>query len=119
MNCPKCSGTLKPKTIDQIEVDQCSACSGIWFDIGEFDKIIASSYHNELTNVAANNAGQNEMHVACPNCKGSTQMVQLTTPKGVVIDKCTRCSGIWLDGGEYEQIVGQGLGQYIRHLFRI
>jgi Zn-finger nucleic acid-binding protein len=40
----------------------------------------------------------------CPEC--STAMTSLTyeTSK-VVIDKCSRCRGIWLDHGEFEKIV--------------
>jgi diguanylate cyclase (GGDEF)-like protein len=36
MICPKCSGQMQSKNIDEIEIDICSECSGIFLDDGEF-----------------------------------------------------------------------------------
>jgi Zn-finger nucleic acid-binding protein len=42
MNCPKCNGALKARTREDIEIDVCSECGGVWLDSGELEKIIAS-----------------------------------------------------------------------------
>ena len=41
MNCPKCEGELRTRTTDDVEIDECSACGGIWLDKGELEKIVA------------------------------------------------------------------------------
>src|SRR5687767_2681433 len=33
VECPKCSGTLQPVVQDNIEVDRCVQCGGLWFDM--------------------------------------------------------------------------------------
>jgi len=38
----------------------------------------------------------------CP--KDQTPMIKLTS-KGVTIDKCEKCGGIWLDKGEMRRII--------------
>ena len=38
--CPACSGTMSHHVIDQIPLDLCSRCGGVWFDAGELQKEI-------------------------------------------------------------------------------
>ena len=40
--------------------------------------------------------------IKCPRC--NVNMIKKTR-MGVTIDKCKRCDGIWLDGGEIEKIL--------------
>ena len=43
-----------------------------------------------------------ELHfMHCPKCGDSLQEIEL---KGVKIDRCRSCQGIWLDAGELEQV---------------
>lgn len=46
--------------------------------------------------------------IDCPRCHGP--MVKKSS-MGVTIDKCERCDGIWLDGGEIENIISRIEGQ--------
>ncbi len=56
-----------------------------------------------------------ELHwMRCPKC--GRELIELEY-RGVKIDKCTNCAGIWLDAGELEQLSGQGEG-FIGGLFR-
>ncbi len=41
----------------------------------------------------------------CPVCKDVTLL--MSEKKGVEIDYCPECRGIWLDRGELEKIIGQ------------
>lgn len=41
----------------------------------------------------------------CPVCKDVTLL--MSEKKGVEIDYCPKCRGIWLDRGELEKIIGQ------------
>lgn len=40
MNCPSCNETLLMSVRNQVEIDYCPKCRGIWLDRGELDKII-------------------------------------------------------------------------------
>lgn len=37
MKCPKCDSEMTQKHIDQVEIDICSGCAGIFLDDGEFE----------------------------------------------------------------------------------
>ena len=39
MRCPKCGGRLQHRTINDIDVAECSDCHGVWLDQGELGKI--------------------------------------------------------------------------------
>ena len=39
MDCPKCGSAMQPVVFQEVEVDRCGACHGIWFDALELDKL--------------------------------------------------------------------------------
>jgi len=41
MKCPKCGESLKVRSFQKIEIDQCTGCDGIWLDAGEIDQVAA------------------------------------------------------------------------------
>lgn len=43
MNCPTCNVSLVMAERNNIEIDYCPQCRGIWLDRGELDKIIERS----------------------------------------------------------------------------
>lgn len=40
MNCPRCSGRLHEFNFDDVNVDRCDTCGGIWLDSGELEQIV-------------------------------------------------------------------------------
>lgn len=40
MKCPKCGHDMDVMKIENIEVDQCKNCQGIYFDAGELDELL-------------------------------------------------------------------------------
>ena len=41
MKCPKCGESLKERSFQKIEIDQCTGCGGIWLDPGELEMVAA------------------------------------------------------------------------------
>ncbi|MEW6280853.1 MAG: zf-TFIIB domain-containing protein [Candidatus Eremiobacterota bacterium] len=39
MRCPKCGQQLVEETHEEIDVDRCSACGGVWLDAGELEQL--------------------------------------------------------------------------------
>ena len=40
MNCPKCDGKLVETEYENIKIDVCNSCTGVWFDAGELAQIV-------------------------------------------------------------------------------
>jgi len=39
MRCPKCGASLKERSFQKIQVDQCTGCNGVWLDTGALEQI--------------------------------------------------------------------------------
>jgi hypothetical protein len=48
MKCPKCGYDLITGDWDNIQIDQCTHCHGIWFDAGEAESLLKTASPNIL-----------------------------------------------------------------------
>ncbi|SHI59194.1 hypothetical protein SAMN02745181_0455 [Rubritalea squalenifaciens DSM 18772] len=48
MNCPKCMTPLTIGSRNDVEIDYCQKCRGIWLDAGELDKILDRSGRHQV-----------------------------------------------------------------------
>ncbi len=39
MQCPRCDGTLSPVSFEEVEIDTCDKCGGVWLDSGELEQL--------------------------------------------------------------------------------
>ena len=39
LQCPRCDGTLYETTYENITIDVCNKCSGVWLDAGELAQV--------------------------------------------------------------------------------
>ncbi len=37
--CPRCGGGLKEQQVDDVKIDECEDCGGVWLDRGELDQL--------------------------------------------------------------------------------
>ena len=107
MQCPKCQTDLSaPERIQDLSVDRCPSCGGIWFD----DQELIPLLHENLKALASLRTGsdthdQNSKRGQCPRDATELLRVYSSFSKLVVLDSCPQCHGIWLDGGEFEELL--------------
>lgn len=41
LQCPKCDGTLHETAYENIKIDVCDKCTGVWLDAGELAQVAA------------------------------------------------------------------------------
>lgn len=39
LQCPRCDGTLKTTNFENVDIDVCEKCGGIWLDAGELEQL--------------------------------------------------------------------------------
>jgi ribosomal protein L37AE/L43A len=39
MQCPRCDGSLKETKIEEVTIDTCDKCGGVWLDSGELEQL--------------------------------------------------------------------------------
>lgn len=109
MNCPNQHGELEKALFHNVEVDYCADCLGIWFDANELQwaKDDADKQINWLDVDVWRDA--HRLSVAtldkrCPRC--AIAMVEVRyDASSIKFDFCKRCRGIWLDRGEFKQMM--------------
>jgi ribosomal protein L32 len=40
MKCPKCGHDMREESLEEVTVDRCTFCEGIYFDAGELDRVL-------------------------------------------------------------------------------
>ncbi len=109
MNCPFCSHPLVILELNQIEIDYCTNCHGIWLDEGELELLLLDSGgKNKLLNSFAIDKKNKEKYIKCPVCSKKMDKVLCGDEKKIVLDKCPRHHGLWFNKGELETVVEMG-----------
>ena len=39
MKCPRCNGSLKENQFEEVTIDTCENCGGVWLDSGELEQL--------------------------------------------------------------------------------
>lgn len=106
LRCPGCHATLKAQMAGKTEVDVCPACAGIWLDKHELKALAKMrSLPGWLLEPVASQPERGaipEGQRICPHCQ---MPLQTADSKGVGVDLCRGCEGIWLDRGELNRLL--------------
>ena len=109
MLCPACGDHLIILELDQVEIDHCSSCGGIWLDAGELELLLEDSVEkDELLASLNREADTDEKKIQCPICRKKMNKVLIESSEPIIIDKCKRNDGLWFDEGELEKVIEIG-----------
>ncbi|MBI5100486.1 MAG: zf-TFIIB domain-containing protein [Nitrospirae bacterium] len=105
--CPRCGAPLESRLKNDIEIDMCPQCGGLWLDRGEFEVCTAEStvYREEKLTAEYSRPRLPDRidYIPCVRCGKLMVRKNYGFISGVIIDECGR-HGIWLDSGELEKI---------------
>ena len=106
MNCPACKEPMVVLELDEVEIDHCVSCRGIWLDGGELELLLDDSAGKEnFLSSFTTQGSTSEKPLKCPICDKRMEKVLCGEPGIVRIDRCGKGDGIWLDEGELEAIL--------------
>ena len=136
--CPVCLGSHLEKTrvgrTDELELDHCRRCGGVWFELGEIQRLrhqpshafwnrvsphppdaraLCHSCHTPVdrdaetcTSCGSRNA------IDCPVCE---QPLEAQMYQNIRLDVCKSCRGVWFDHSELAAIWKLSLDTGTRH----
>jgi Zn-finger nucleic acid-binding protein len=110
MDCPLCKSAMIVLELEQVEVDHCTACGGIWLDAGELELLFTDAHQSRhLVGSFQQAPHTKEKARPCPICLKKMQKI-LTSREDepVIIDRCPKGHGLWFDGGELPQVLAKG-----------
>ncbi len=114
MKCPVCQIDMIVVEHKKIELDYCTRCSGVWFDSSELDLLLQDEgvKISHFSPTPPEIASAEKKH-RCPICRKKMDKVLIGEEPKVLIDACPRQDGLWFDGGEVDQLIGQKAGKAV------
>jgi PAT family beta-lactamase induction signal transducer AmpG len=120
MRCPKCRADMEQLVYDDVEIDRCTFCKGLWFDAGEIGLL-----HNKEAAAAIDTGDQKtgKMHntvnnYPCPRCAG--EMVHMVDAKQTHIryEECNACKGSFFDAGEFADLSEFTISDIFKRIYK-
>ena len=117
MVCPKCDSDMEKVTYQDVEIDRCTQCKGIWLDVFEKAELKAKK-DSESVDTGDKDAGKEynkKTNVNCPKCL--TPMVSKEDIEQIHIryESCPSCHGVFYDAGEFTDFKEKNFLDYIKN----
>jgi Zn-finger nucleic acid-binding protein len=108
MNCPKCAGTLEPKTYGRkITVQRCTACAGLFCKPDALLEMKKEWMADAVLDTGDAQVGKQMdkiEDVDCPECGTRMDKVADERQKHIWFESCSNCSGMFFDAGEFSDL---------------
>jgi len=101
----------------KVTLDQCGRCGGIWFDafelfkvkLGEAQDIEARNIEAQDIEVLDSDSLRTPSHIDNPTLRCPRDKIALVQyedpnfPEGLILSRCPKCTGFWLNRGEFSK----------------
>ncbi len=109
MQCPVDKESMIVLEYQNVEVDYCVKCRGIWLDAGELELLFgdAGACAAFLT-IGSPADAKGEKPRRCPTCRVKMTKEATESDPPVIFDHCPNGDGLWFDAGELGQVLEHG-----------
>lgn len=119
MECPKCNAAMAKVEFSGIEVERCSGCQGLWFDLLKHVELKAMD-GSEAIDTGDPEVGRkfNEIgDINCPVC--AQKMIKMVDREQhhIWYESCQSCYGVFFDAGEFTDYKEDTFFDFIRDVF--
>lgn len=90
-----------------VEVDRCTHCKGIWFDVGESDWLLGEDAATAIDtgDPDVGRQANNIDRYRCPRCDGGMMRKKDLKRTLIRYEECTSCRGSFFDAGEFTELI--------------
>lgn len=107
IRCPADGSLLYRRVVGGVTLDGCPFCGGAWFDKGELQnlsrdpqglRMIDDAFPPGVERTSGARTGQ------CPRCGEALHAFEYQTLRGVRLERCKACDGVWLAHGQPSEL---------------
>ena len=120
MQCPKCLSDMTVIDYQEIEIDRCSDCFGMFFDHLEKEDLKALEGADSI-DIGDEFVGArfNEiLDVPCPKCNVKMDHVLHKEPFEIKFESCPQCHGAYFDAGEFRDYMEEEIFDQFQDIVR-
>jgi len=102
MQCPKCNEAMELIKCDEVEIDRCVACHGIWFDRGEAEAM-SKQWIAEFVDTGDPDVGEKMDSIDTVNCPRCSKLMRCyfdISESQLQYEECDE-HGKFFDAGEF------------------
>ena len=116
MDCPKCRAQMDRLRFQDVEVDRCAGCGGLWFDILEHRDLerVKGSEAIDAGDPRTGKRLDETRNVECP--ADGVRMIRMVDARQphIAYESCPVCHGVFFDAGEFRDLKEQTVGEVFR-----
>ncbi|MBT8061725.1 MAG: zf-TFIIB domain-containing protein [Xanthomonadales bacterium] len=107
---------MDKRTVEDIEVDRCQICKGLWFDAGEAEALRNRSAAGRIDTGDAWEGKQLDFirNYNCPRCGGRMINSADTRQKHIHFETCENCEGSFFDAGEFLDLSSRSISDLLK-----
>lgn len=100
LRCPACqSNSLTPEVVNNVEIDKCERCQGLWFDGREMEQV------SDIAAKELSTPGDAlPSKLLCPRCSRALYLFAYPQTSAAVA-MCQLCKGVWVKADSYHTLV--------------
>jgi len=119
LQCPKCEHGMDEVTYEDVTIDRCTNCQGLWFDEDEAYqlKLKHASKAVDTGDPAEGWKWDSHADISCPRCKKEMKKTADPTQKHIWYELCEE-HGMFMDAGEFTDFEHETLLDYFRGLLK-
>jgi uncharacterized protein len=105
-------------TFNDITVERCSQCQGIWFSEAEHKtlKQMTGSENIDIGKASVGKEYDAMKNVPCPACGDIMSRIADTFQPHIHYEACGKGHGVFFDAGEYKDFKEESLGDFFKSL---
>jgi len=111
MKCPKCNSDVETIAFDEVKIERCTSCQGLWFQTGELEYLRKETWMADyILDDGDPNVGKKFNRIVaihCPECGDDMRQEFDEEQPHIVYETCPNGHGTFLDAGEFTDLVNK------------
>ncbi|WP_373044027.1 zf-TFIIB domain-containing protein [Vulgatibacter sp.] len=96
MDCPRCTVEMNLLEGEDISLQRCADCGGVWIDPADLNPILLRATLPVLDRIGGK-MNLEEVAQSCSECQVEMTVVEGNDKSGLRYEACEGCGGIWLE----------------------